>query len=443
MSKPFDHRDPGTDEELWKLAAPWEGRPELSLDVDRIIVLAAHPDDESLGAGGLLHTAAQAGIDISVIVATDGEAAEPDRNPAELARLRRQELVAALRELAPTARLRFLGLPDGGLDRTRTALGEALRRELGPDAWRVLLLAPWHGDGHRDHRVAGEEAIACSGPGVQVVGYPVWLWHWEEPGDVDATEWTVLTLDGAAVAAKARAIAAYRSQHEGEPPMLHAGMLAHFTRNVEVFVAHRTNTPSSTPIEAFEEKFRSSPDPWGFRTRWYERRKRAILLASLPRERFDRALELGCANGELTAVLAERCGQVVGVDGADSALRLARERLKASASVVVEQRQLPGDWPDGSFDLIIVSEIAYYWSPEALTEAIARIDASLTGDGFLVLCHWRHAMADAAISADLVHAAFDAARGWTRALHHQEEDFVLDVHVRPGTPSVAEAVTPQ
>lgn len=443
MSKPFDHRDPGTNEQRWASAAPWNGSPELSLDVDRVIVLAAHPDDETLGAGGLLHTADQAGIEISVIVATDGEAGDPDRDPTELARLRRQELVAALQVVAPTARVRFLGLPDGGLDRTRETLAGALRSELGTTPWRVLLLAPWHGDGHRDHRIAGEEAIACARAGVRVLGYPVWLWHWGEPDELDASEVTVLTLAEGAVAAKDRALAAYRSQNEGEPPMLHAGMRAHFTRDVEVFFAHRDDSPPSTPIEGFEEKFRRSSDPWGFRTRWYERRKRAILLASLPRERFERALELGCANGELTIALAERASHVVGVDGADSALAVARERLGASVGVVLERRQLPEEWPEGAFDLIVVSEIAYYWSPDALAEAIARIDGSLTSAGVLVLCHWRHEMADAAVSADLVHAAFDAAPGWTRAVHHAEEDFVLDVHVRAGSPSVARTETPR
>ena len=439
MSRPFDHRDPGTDEHRWARAAPWATSPHVSLDVDRIVVVAAHPDDETLGAGGLLHTAAQAGIDVTVIVATDGEAGDPALDHEVLAGLRRQELVAALRELAPTARLRFLGLPDGGLDRTRDALGAALRGELGTNPWRVLLLAPWAGDGHRDHRIAGEEAIKCAAPGVRVVGYPVWLWHWAQPDEVDASDWVVLPLAAEAVDAKARALDAYRSQREGAPPMLHPGMLAHFARDVEVFAAHDIEKPPSISIDGCEEKFRRSPDPWGFRTRWYERRKRAILLASLPRERFDRALELGCANGELTADLADRCTQVVAVDGADSALRLARDRLQTATGVVLEQRYLPDDWPEGVFDLVIVSEIAYYWSPDALADAIARIDASLTSDGVIVLCHWRHPMADAAISAGLVHAAFDAATGWARAVHHGEEDFVLDVHVRAGTPSVARA----
>lgn len=439
MSVPFDHRDPGTDERRWRDSAPWADAPDLDLGADRVIVLAAHPDDETLGAGGLLSAAARAGQDISVIVATDGEAGDPERDAEDLAVVRRQELVAALRELAPKARVRFLGLPDGGLDLARDELGAALRSELGDEPWRVLLAAPWEGDGHRDHRIAGEEAAACAGPGVRVVEYPVWLWHWGDPEDVDASEWEVLRLDAEATAAKERALAAFRSQHEGDPPMLHAGMLAHFARDVEVFVPRPSASRPSTPIDLFEEKFDGSSDPWGFRTRWYERRKREILLASLPRERFGRGLELGCANGELTAPLAERCAHLVAVDGAAEALRLARARVGDVDEVRFDLRRLPEDWPEGAFDLVVVSEIAYYWSADALSEAIDRIDGSLTDDGVLVLCHWRHAMADAAVTAELVHTAFDAAPGWTRVARHAEQDFVLDVHARPGTPSVAQA----
>ncbi|WP_336493121.1 SAM-dependent methyltransferase, partial [Methylobacterium nigriterrae] len=61
----------------------------------------------------------------------------------------------------------------------------------------------------------------------------------------------------------------------------------------------------------FDELHTRSDDPWSVRTRWYERRKRAITMASLPRKRFTRALEIGCSIGELSAELADRCDRLL------------------------------------------------------------------------------------------------------------------------------------
>ncbi|GAA3035799.1 bifunctional PIG-L family deacetylase/class I SAM-dependent methyltransferase [Microbacterium dextranolyticum] len=442
MSVAFDHRDPGTAESLWRSTAPWRGASFLTIDVDRLIVLAAHPDDETLGAGGLIWTAAQAGVDVSVLVATDGERSHGASDLERVAALRRGELVSALAELAPTARLRFLGLPDGGVDSARASLRVALGAEIGDDPWRVLLVAPWQGDGHRDHRVAGEEAAAAAAPGVRVLGYPVWMWHWHDPAAVDSSAWLRLGLSASARAAKRRALSHFRSQHDDSAPngpMLHAGMLAHFERDVEIFVEEPPVHRASTPLSGFDARFEAAEDPWGFRTRWYERRKRAALLAALPNEHSRAALELGCANGVLTRELADRAARVVAVDGSPEALRHARAFVDDESHVEFAHLRLPDQWPEGRFDLIVVSEIAYYWSEHALAEAVTRIDESLTQDGAIVVCHWRRPIDDAAVSADAVHAAFRAWPHWRSLVHHREEDFALDVYVRPGVPSVATA----
>src|SRR5205823_5271974 len=93
----FDHRDPGTPESAWQLPdlEPL-GRPAAG---DRLVVVAAHPDDETLGAGGLIAGAHRAGAVITVIVATDGEASHPNsptHSSAELATTRRGEVQAAI-----------------------------------------------------------------------------------------------------------------------------------------------------------------------------------------------------------------------------------------------------------------------------------------------------------------------------------------------------------
>ncbi|MBU0791445.1 MAG: class I SAM-dependent methyltransferase [Gammaproteobacteria bacterium] len=176
----------------------------------------------------------------------------------------------------------------------------------------------------------------------------------------------------------------------------------------------------------FDQLYARSSDPWGFRVRWYERRKRALTLAALPHARYRRALELGCANGELAAELADRCDQLLACDFNGRAVALARRRLRELTNTQVEQRQLPGQWPAGEFDLIVVSEVAYYLSDDEFCELLARAIAALPQDGVLVGCHWRHRIINAHRSGDQVHAALTEL-DLPQLLHHQEADFLLDI----------------
>src|SRR5258708_36718270 len=151
---------------------------------------------------------------------------------------------------------------------------------------------------------------------------------------------------------------------------------------------------SSTAIY-FDELYKSSDDPWPLREGWYERRKRVLRLALRPSPRYRFAFEPGCANGELTAELATRCDVLPAADLHETAVRLARERVAGMPQVRVEQRTVPGEWPTGAgpFDLIVISELAYYLGAADLEMLAARIAASLTPDGTLLACHWRRPFA--------------------------------------------------
>lgn len=434
MSVIFDHRDPGTPEAAW--AGAEEGAAVLEIP-EHVVVFAAHPDDETLGAGGLMALASAAGAAVSVIVATDGEAAHADDlDGGDCGGIRRAELVAALRHVAPRARLRFLGLPDGGLREHRAELSAAIAEELcGIDVTTTLLATTWWGDGHRDHRVLGEEVCAAA-RGATVVGYPVWYWHWGDPAAPDPGPWRAVALDADALDAKTAAVAAFGSQAAGSAPILHEGMLAHFRRPVELFVAAEPEPAvASVPPAEFEAFIARHEDPWGFETRWYEERKRALLLASLPRRRFGSALELGCATGVLTAELAVRCDRVVAVDASAEALRRAASRVPDADFVHLT---LPAEWPEGRFDLVVVSEIAYYWSADDLDVALHRITASLAPGGVLVACHWRDRIEGAPLDGGAVHGAI-SRRGLTRLVRHEEDDFLLGVWGADPVASVAQA----
>lgn len=187
----------------------------------------------------------------------------------------------------------------------------------------------------------------------------------------------------------------------------------------------------------FDGFYQAGADPWGFETRWYEKRKRAITMASLPRQRFGSAFEPGCAIGVLTQELAPRCDRLLATDISDVPLTVARQRLSNQPGVTFERRRVPQDWPVGPFDLIVLSEIGYYCDPSDLRLLIAAAVSSLAQDGVLLACHWRHRVADYPMSGDQVHDQLRRETGLTVLVDHTEEDFRLDVLVRPPAPSVA------
>jgi SAM-dependent methyltransferase len=182
-----------------------------------------------------------------------------------------------------------------------------------------------------------------------------------------------------------------------------------------------------------EELYQRDGDPWRVRERWYEQRKRSLVLAALPHARYRNAYEPGCGNGEMTLALAARCDRLLAADASGKALELTRERLRGAhtgCELAVERHRLPQDWPrtpGQRFDLILISELAYYLNHGELAQAAQCAVQSLAPGGALVLCHWRAPFGDQAQSTPTVHAAFDAMPQLHRLLRHEEDDFLLEV----------------
>jgi len=183
----------------------------------------------------------------------------------------------------------------------------------------------------------------------------------------------------------------------------------------------------------FERMYGEDPDPWGFDTRWYERRKYDLTLAALPRTRYRSAFEPGCSNGALTERLAARCERLLATDLLDQVAERARARLAELPSVEVRSVAIPDDWPPGPFDLVVLSEVAYYLTPEGLDETLDRVAATLEPGGHLVAVHWR-GETDYPQRGDEVHQTIDARPELVRLSRYQEDDFVLDVHERGRAP---------
>lgn len=431
----FDHRVAGTPAAAWdqtlsstvELAAPGPG--------DHIVVLAAHPDDETLGAAGLMALAARAGAQVTVIVASDGEASHPSsptQRPAQLAHRRRIEVRDGVAAVAPAAQVRLLGLPDGQLSDHLAEITDAVDQAA---AGCTHLVTPWAGDRHPDH-AACAQAAAESVAALHALHwqFPIWAWHWADPEEADlpTAALRLLHLDADARQAKHRALDCHVSQHSslsdqpGDEPVLATAMLDHFRRDAEVFVAGAA--PGRTPDGYFDGLYRRAGDPWGLASRFYEQRKRAVLLAALTRPRFRRAFEPGCATGLLTAQLARRCDEVIAWDVAEQAIDLAATHLGDCRGVTLERRAVPDDWPTGRFDLIVLSEVGYYCADPS--EVARQVHASLTDDGVVAACHWRRDAAMHPQTAADVHDALGA--GLQPVVTHVEEDFLLHVWSRDG-----------
>ncbi|MBD0678868.1 SAM-dependent methyltransferase [Pseudomonas sp. PSB11] len=189
----------------------------------------------------------------------------------------------------------------------------------------------------------------------------------------------------------------------------------------------------SVSPDYFEQLFGASDDPWSFRTRWYEKRKRELTLASLPRQRYQRVFEPACANGELSVQLAGRCDALLCQDLNAKAVELARQRLSGLHHVHVEQAGIPRQWPDGDFDLIVLSEVGYFLDVDDWHQVIENTLRSLGPAGGVLACHWLHPIEGCSQDGHDVHAALGERLHLHRLVRHEEADFLLEYWSRTAT----------
>ena len=177
----------------------------------------------------------------------------------------------------------------------------------------------------------------------------------------------------------------------------------------------------------FEDLYAESSDPWGFETSDYERRKYERTLESLGARSFRRAFEAGSSIGIFTAMLAPRCDELLAVDTSEKAVEIARERLAEQRHVRFERRTLPEEMPDGPFDLIVASEILYYWPREVVLEALRRFEGILAPGGVLVAVHWRKETKTYPLQGDEVHELLVGHTRLNDVMTIQEPEYRLDV----------------
>ncbi|WP_205875244.1 SAM-dependent methyltransferase [Mycobacterium camsae] len=184
------------------------------------------------------------------------------------------------------------------------------------------------------------------------------------------------------------------------------------------------------PDDYFDRMYARAEDPWELSTRWYEQRKYAITMALLPGQRYRHAFEPGCSIGMLTAELALRCDHVTAGDVADAAIRAADERLRRSGrldGVTLMRGSLDEPWPGGPFDLLVLSEIAYYLSADTLAQVMRRECPRLLPGATVIAAHWRHPVDDYPLTGDAAHTVIAATPGLVPLGRYRDDDVVIDV----------------
>lgn len=224
---------PVTSESEWQplLAA----LPSWQLPLVPTLVVAPHPDDETLGVGGMIAALRSHGVPVTVLAVTDGENAYAEM--PQLGRVREQEQIEALERL---------GVSPGEIQRLRLTDSDVSASEQQLIASLLLLVsgethivAPWKGDFHPDHEVCGRAAEAVAKlKKVQLTSYFFWTWHRAKPELLDGLGVVSLPLGKREQLAREKALQCHRSQleHESGDPILPRELLEPARRSFEVLL---------------------------------------------------------------------------------------------------------------------------------------------------------------------------------------------------------------
>jgi LmbE family N-acetylglucosaminyl deacetylase len=179
----------------------------------KVIVVAPHPDDETLGVGGIIFDWIRAGIDVRILIVSDGAASH--RHP-DVVSIRMNEAFSASHALGAQGRTNFLHFPDAGLHSYENDIASAVTSFLSDDNGPCVLLGPRVDDGHSDHDAVAFalKQVATSRP--KTLQWKYGVWTWVQPYDakllVSSFCWS---MSAEARLAKAEAISRYASQVTG------------------------------------------------------------------------------------------------------------------------------------------------------------------------------------------------------------------------------------
>lgn len=182
-----------------------------------------------------------------------------------------------------------------------------------------------------------------------------------------------------------------------------------------------------TSAEFFEAMYAGNPDPWAFASSDYEQSRYNAILGALARRRYKRAFEPGCSIGVLTEGLARVCESVEAVDLSSTAIAQAKERCHHLDNVHLTCGSLVDAMPEGKFDLVVLSEIGYYFDEGQLQRIAEVLVRNLTSGGTLLAAHWLGESADHVLSGDRVHEVLDGVAEVRRVRAERHAGFRLEV----------------
>jgi SAM-dependent methyltransferase len=178
--------------------------------------------------------------------------------------------------------------------------------------------------------------------------------------------------------------------------------------------------------EFFEGKYRASPDPWSFASSSYELNRYHEIVRILGNRTFRYGFEPGCSIGVLTELLAGRCRHLLAMDISPIAVALARARCEDCQNASIVVGALPRDMPAGTFDLIVFSEIGYYFEHSALAGIRDLLTKQLAQWGLLVGVHWLGVSADHLLSGDEVHEVLRSGNSLRMVASQRSGGFLLE-----------------
>jgi SAM-dependent methyltransferase len=178
--------------------------------------------------------------------------------------------------------------------------------------------------------------------------------------------------------------------------------------------------------EFFEEKYRASSDPWNFSTSSYELNRYAEIIRMLGSRRFHYGFEPGCSIGVLTEHLASRCRHLLAMDISPTAVAMARTRCAHYPNATIVEGALPDDLPACTFDLIVFSEIGYYFERDVLARIRDLLTDRLAPQGVLLGVHWLGMSTDHLLSGDEVHDTLRSTDSLRIVASQRFEGFLLE-----------------